>query len=92
MGTELKLMYVVYETESAGIPPCRGVFASRKEAEKAVDVLVELAVAEILAAPAEETGLTENDREWLIEDTRKTFGIQAVYEGMNYIIEESSCV
>ena len=78
-------LYVVYDLDGANNPPCHGVFISRDEAVAAIDKMAHEYVEEILAAPVEETGVTENDRDWLIKDTRKSFAIQILHSGINAI-------
>ena len=80
---EPKPLYVVYDSEGANEPPCYGVFISRRDAIEAIDKLTHDFVEEILAAPVEETGVTENDRDWLIKDTRKSFAIQILHNGID---------
>lgn len=80
-----KFLYIVYDSEGVHNPPCYGVFSSYEEAKKIIDKLTEDYVEEILAAPAKETGVTEDDREWLIKNTRKSFAIQILHNGIDAI-------
>ena len=78
-------LYIVYDIDGANNPPYHGVFTSHDEAVAAIDKMAHEYVEEILAAPVEETGVTEDDREWLIKDTRKSFAIQILHNGIDAI-------
>lgn len=86
-----KPLYVVYDASGASEPPVLGVFDSEEAARDAITEIVMEFVEMCLAEPAEETGLTENDRLWLIKDTYKSFGIQVLENGLNSIHTQSSC-
>lgn len=80
-------IFVVYDVSNSVSPVC-GVFTTRQKANSAIDKMVIEFVDKCLAEPREETGLTEDDREWLIKDTYKSFEIQVINEGLNEIVKE----
>lgn len=76
-------IFVIYDVEGSHNPPVYGVFTTYGKAQSALSTLVNDFVDKCLAEPAEETGLTEDDREWLIQDTQKAFAIQRINEGID---------
>ena len=74
----MNTLYVLYDADGASTTPVYGVFTSYDYAEDAANELCIKWVDEILAEPAEETGLTADDRDWLIKDCRKSLAIQIV--------------
>ena len=74
----MKTLYILYDAEGASTKPIYGVFTSYDYAEDAANDLCVKWANEILAEPVEETGLTENDKEWLIKDCRKSLAIHIV--------------
>ena len=79
-------LYVVYDADLASECPVYGVFTSLDRAEEAIEQLVAKEVDAILAAPAKETGVTEDDREWLLKDTKRSFAIQILEQGINALM------
>ena len=78
-------MYVVYDTEGVSVSPVYGVFTTLEKANEAIEILVEETVETILSIPFAESGVTEADRDWLIKDTKNSFAIQVLHNGINKI-------
>lgn len=74
----MNTLYVLYDAEGTSTNPIYGVFTSYDYAEDAANALCVKWANKILAEPVEETGLTENDKEWLIKDCRKSLAIHIV--------------
>lgn len=74
----MNTLYVLYDTEGASTNPIYGVFTSYDYAAQAADELCIKWTDEMLAEPSEETGLTADDRDWLIKDCRKSLAIHIV--------------
>jgi hypothetical protein len=74
----MNTLYVLYDAEGASEAPIYGVFTSYDYAEDAANELCIKWVDEALAEPAEETGLTADDRDWLIKTCRKSLAIQMI--------------
>jgi hypothetical protein len=75
-------LYILSDVEC---PRVYGVFTTLEKAIEAREALIMRFVDKCLAAPAEETGLTENDRDWLIMDTSKSFMIDHLHADLNML-------
>ncbi len=74
----MNTLYVLCDAEGASTNPIYGIFTSYDYAVEAADDLCIKWADEMLAEPAEETGLTTDDRDWLIKDCRKSLIIHIV--------------
>ena len=78
-------LYVVYNTNGVESTPVYGVFTSRRKAFEAIDEIVLKCVNDMLADDPKETGLSEDDRSWLIKDTKSSFAVQVLHNGIDAI-------
>lgn len=78
-------LYVVYDIDGVSSTPVYGVFTSRRKAFEAIDEIVLKCVNDMLADDPKETGLTEEDRYWLIKDTKSSFAVQVLHNGIDAI-------
>ena len=76
-------IFVVYDLDGCNQPPAYGVFTTLERARSAIEALTQSAVRGLFAAPVEETGLTEDDRPRIERETRESFGIQVLKNGIN---------
>lgn len=77
------MLYIVYDADGVSESPVFGVFTSEEKAKAAMEEIVMKCVEDCLADDPKESGLTEDDREWLIRDTRRAFDIQILYNDLD---------
>ena len=73
-----RYLYIVYDADGASEAPVYGVFTSRRRAFEAIDEIALRCVEDMLANDPKETGVTEEDRDWLIKDTKNSFAVQVL--------------
>lgn len=78
-------LWVVYDFDGASSNPVYGVFTSRTKAFEAIEEITMRCVEDMLADDPKETGLSEDDRSWLIKDTKRSFAVQVLHNGIDTI-------
>lgn len=78
-------LWVVYDIDGASSNPVFGVFTSRRKAFEAIEEITMRCVEDMLADDPKETGLSEDDRSWLIKDTKRSFAVQVLHNGIDTI-------
>ena len=78
-------LWVVYDIEGASSYPIYGVFTSRRKAFEAIEEITMRCVEDMLADDPKETGISEDNRSWLIKDTKRSFAVQVLHNGIDTI-------